>query len=479
MPCAHSEGSAALSIALAGSSKHIFQAGDTIIGKVMRRQHIVAPECQITIRLLGRAKTKIVVTRSNGNGGTRHDTYRSRYNFFGHNAPETSQVIFSGPLHVAADQGEPAEFPFAVTIPTTPSAHLSREAERNSFLPTDPDSVAMQSLPPTYASYHHHKEGYVEYWLEAQLNPGPGTNNKAVTPAQSTQPILLGAPRTMEPIQKMVKTVSSERHSITSYKLIPGMEEAELTFKQKSKQFFHTSSVPSLSYTIQMGLPVVLQLQPHDTLPLTLHLTPTTEATSPEVRKTTQKATINYINVHLKNYTLIRAGEHFLGGPRESSMSDTVDLHFEKALQSLPNPMIVDIDPNSHRIDLGALFDLRLTESGLYSGSEKLSSVWLGPPITPSFTTYNMTASHGLKVSISVTVCGKEHSDSFKFETRIMSPPAMPPSGQPSPGPSSAPEIEAGPAPPSFAQAMKEADGDRPPEYHGKGPTPMAVEGKA
>ncbi|KAJ6779728.1 hypothetical protein PWT90_02071 [Aphanocladium album] len=479
MPSARPEGSPALSIALEGSSKRIFQAGDTIIGKVVRRQHIVAPECQVTIRLLGRTKTKIVVTRSNGNGSTRHESYRSRYNFFSYNAPETAQVIFSGPLHVAAEQTDPAEFPFAVTIPTHPSAQLSREAERNSFLPTDPASVAMQSLPPSHSSYHHHKEGYVEYWLEAQLSPGPGTNNKAVTPAQSTQPVVLGAPPTMEPVAKMVKTAASQKHSVTSYKLIPGMEEAELTFKQKSKQFFHTSSVPSLSYAIHMGLPVVMQLQAHDTIPLTLRLCPTADGTSDDVRRTMQKATINSINVHLKNYTLIRAGEHFLGGPRENGMSDTIDLHFEKVLRLLPTPMVVDIDPDGERIDLGAMFDLRLSESGLYSGNERLGSNWFGPPITPSFTTYNMKVNHALKVTISVTVCGKEQSDTFKVDTRIVSPPAMPPPAQA--GPSNDLPVESGPAPPSFAEAMKAGDSecDLPPDYKPSTGGPVVVEGKA
>ncbi|EGX97245.1 hypothetical protein CCM_01905 [Cordyceps militaris CM01] len=462
MPCARPEGSPALSIALTSSSKRIFQAGDTITGHVVRRAHMVAPECRITIRLLGRAKTKIVITRGNGNGGTRHETYRSRYHFFG---PETSSVLFSGPLHVA-EQGDPATFPFAVTIPTCPSANLSREAQGNSFLPTDPASVATQMLPPSYTSNHHHKEGYVEYWLEAQLSPGPGTNNKAVTAAQSTQPILLGAPNTREPAPpRIVKTLASPAHSITSYNLIPGMNEVSLSLKQKSKQFFHTSSVPSLAYAVHVGLPVVMQLQPNEAIPLTLRLSPTAAGTSDDVRKTTQKATINYMTVHLKQYTVIRAGEHFFGGPREESMSDTIDLHFDKALKSLPAPMVVDIDADGEPVNLGALFDLRLSESGFSSGTDKLASHWFGPPITTDFVTYNMTASHALKVAVSVTVCGKEHVDTFKFDTRIMAPPAIA-AAVPRNGANNATEIEARPAPPSFAEAMHGAD--RPPDYKPK-----------
>lgn len=477
MPSARSEGSPALSIALAGSSKRVFQAGDTIIGKVVRRQHIVVPDCRVTIRLLGRAKTKIVETRSTGNGGSRHETYRSRYNFFGYHAPETSQVIHSGPLHVAAEQADATEFPFAVTIPTHPSRQLSREADLNSFLPTDVASVTTQLLPPSYASYHHHNEGYVEYWLEAQLTPGPGTNNKAVTPAHSTQPILLGAPRTLEPAPRMVKTCSSPPHSITSYKLIPEMDQVELTLKQKSKQFFHASSVPTLSYSIHMGLPVAMQLQAHESIPLTLRLSPTASGTSDDVRKITQKATINHITIHLKKYTVIRAGEHFFGGPRERSMSDTVDLHFGRALNSLPTPMVVDINPDGERIDLGAFFDIRLSELGFCSGNGRLAANWYVPPITPSFTTYNMKVTHALKVTISVTVCGKEHSDTFRFDTRIMPSPAA--SLKLQPRPSSAAQNEAGPAPPSFTEAMQETTkDDRPPDYK-PGPKPEVVEGKA
>ncbi|OAA53850.1 hypothetical protein ISF_08552 [Cordyceps fumosorosea ARSEF 2679] len=464
MPCAVSQGSPALSIALAGSSKRIFQTGDTIIGKVVRRQHIVAPECQVTLRLLGRAKTKIVVTRSNGNGGTRHDTYRSRYHFFG---PETGQIIFAGPLHVATEEAAPAEFPFVITIPAHPSENLSREAGRNSFLPTDPASIAAQPLPPSYASYHHHREAYVEYWLEAQLNPGPGTHNKSVSPALSTQPIILGAPPTLEPVAKMVKTSPSPAHSITSYRLIPGMDEVELSFKQKSKQFFHTSSVPSLSYSIHVGIPVVMQLQSRDTIPLTLRLSPMARGTSDDVQKTTQKATIDYITLQLKTNTVIRAGEHFLGGSRETSTSDAQDLHLEKALKALPTPMVVDIDPDGEAINLGALFDLHLCESGLFSGNERLSSQWFAPPITPSFVTYNMTVSHALKVTVSVTVCGKGHSDTFKLDTRIMSPPIM--NRIPQNRPKQAIQLEAGPAPPSFAEAMWETAGgeaERPPNYN-------------
>ncbi|OAR00266.1 hypothetical protein LLEC1_03406 [Akanthomyces lecanii] len=477
MPSARSQGSPDLSIALAGSSKRVFRAGDTIVGKVVRRQHIVVPDCRVTIRLVGRAKTKIVETKSTGNGGTRHETHRSRYNFFGYHALDTSQVIHSGPLHVAAEQADAAQFPFAVTIPTHPSQQLSRESDPNSFLPTDVASVATQLLPPSYSSCHARSEGYVEYWLEAQLTPGPGTNNKAVNPAQSTQPILLGAPPTLEPAPRMVKTCGSPSHSITSYKLIPEMDQVELTLKQMSKQFFHASSVPALSYSIHMGLPVAMQLQAHECIPLTLRLSPTSSGTSNDVRKVTQKATINHISVHLKKYTVIRAGEHFFGGPRERSMSDSYDLHFGRALNSLPAPMVVDLDPDGDRIDLGALFDIRLSELGFCSGDARLATHWYAPPITPSFTTYNMKVTHALKVNITVTVCGKEHSDTFRVDTRIMPPPAAPFKMQPGSG--SATQSEAGPAPPSFTDAMQETiHDDRPPDYK-PGPKPEVVGGKS
>lgn len=57
-----------------------YQPGDVITGQVVRRAHAVSPQASVTIQLLGRAKSKIVITRYNGNNTTQ-SYYRSRYNF--------------------------------------------------------------------------------------------------------------------------------------------------------------------------------------------------------------------------------------------------------------------------------------------------------------------------------------------------------------------------------------------------------------
>jgi hypothetical protein len=57
-----------------------YQPGDIITGQVVRRAHAVSAQASVTIQLLGRAKSKIVVTRHHGNSTSR-SFYRSRYNF--------------------------------------------------------------------------------------------------------------------------------------------------------------------------------------------------------------------------------------------------------------------------------------------------------------------------------------------------------------------------------------------------------------
>lgn len=68
-----------LDIQLDNIGRH-YQPGDVITGRVIRRMHAVSPQASVAIQLFGRAKSKIVVTRHNGNS-TSHSYYRSRYNF--------------------------------------------------------------------------------------------------------------------------------------------------------------------------------------------------------------------------------------------------------------------------------------------------------------------------------------------------------------------------------------------------------------
>lgn len=463
----------ALAITLTDHQGHIYQPGDTLNGIVSRSAHVIAPDCRVTIRLLGCTKTTVVVrnsdTTTDGDGNTRttywHDAYRSCFNFFGE---ETAQVLFSGAMHIAPEGDDRMEFPFALTIPTRPSSRLASGAG-SSRLPMHVASLAQQELPPTHSACDASNSGVVEYWLEAEFTPGPGTQNRSIKEEHATQPIYLGARPTPEHVPKVVKTLHSSPYYITSYKLIPEMKDVELTFKQKSKQFFHTRSVPCLAYRVSVGIPTVIQLNGRETFPLTLRVSPMEDKSSASLRGMKHKATINSIVMELKRCTSISARGH------GSGTTTTTDLQLERAFQNMPAlPMEVDVDPDGERIDLGALFDLRLSKLGLRSGTERLTITLTDGPITPTFETYNLSVKHALKVTISVTVCGKEHQDSFKFDTCIKPPPELPASATSQPGPSS----ELALPPPSFEEAMRQPsyEGERPPGYGQVSPATTQVQ---
>jgi hypothetical protein len=109
---------ATLGLAIQLDPKQItYTPGDTIFGRVVRKVHTVGPRAWVTIRLYGRAKSKMTVHKNHGNyQSSKH--YRGRFNFFSPN--ETCQKLFDGSVHIPPN-GDPQEWPFALTIPTNPS----------------------------------------------------------------------------------------------------------------------------------------------------------------------------------------------------------------------------------------------------------------------------------------------------------------------------------------------------------------------
>lgn len=395
MPRVRYEGSRALRILLAKPIDHVYKPGDIIIGKVIRQQHIVASRGQVTIFLLGRVKTKIDKTYDNGTYTT-GETYRSQLCLFYDQETETTRVLYSGPLHIAADEADPLVLPFGLKIPKCNS-----------------------SLPANFSATSSLDECYVEYWLDAEIFPSPGTESRTANPALARHPIVLGN-LTDEVAREEVYVGTAQRHSICAYRLIPNMEEAQLTFKQMIKQFLHMPSVPSLSFLVRMDLPADMQLEDPNTIPLLLRISRVDRRTSEAVRKTTHMATINNIRIMLKTHVRFSAGEDDFSYPRESSAREFVYLGLGTALAMLPTPLAVNIDPSEQAIDLGILLNLHLTKYGLASGNQLLVSPWKGLPITPCFETSILRVWHSLRVTISFTVGGKKRTNAFTSPCRIL-----------------------------------------------------------
>ncbi|KAG8164465.1 hypothetical protein KVR01_006383 [Diaporthe batatas] len=270
-----------------------YQPGDIITGRVVRRTHAVSPQASVTIQLLGRAKTKIVVRRNNGNNTT-HSYYRNRFNFFDAGYMHTKQQLHQGPIHVPSSSS-PAAWEFALEIPTRASPRAVASELRDpeaSYQPVDPGSIAQAPLPSSFATEgrHHNTrfEAYVEYHLEAALvQQGASSHHSSRHSDLTTATLPLhirAAPVVPYPLTDFGLSRRSAPLAAASYRLVPGMEDAQLSFKQKSKKFFGSSSVPAFGFTLLYDCPSVIQLDNPAPIPLRMRAVPDARRTSEVLR---------------------------------------------------------------------------------------------------------------------------------------------------------------------------------------------------
>ena len=420
MPFTYRSTSPALAIELAAPPEWSYCAGDTIIGSVVRKAPIVAVKSQIYIRLLGRAKVKIVERR----GQNSHVTYRSRFNFFQTNREETQFTLYQGPLHVSEDVEDRKTCDFSITVPRDPGLNLrTAEAEGGqSFLPLDAEDMKRHALPPTFTTgsgfMAGNSEGYVEYYLEAVLQYGNHSGSDSVT---STLPITVKPPPGPDPIADWGLKPKTWDNTAVSYHLVPGMETAELSFKQKSKQLFKTSSVPQLRHKVRFGVPSRLQLNHPDYIPLFLSITPDHQRTTDILHGVPQQAVVNWIKLTVISLTTVTAPGNISGSPHYNDHREKADLSLERAFSLVPEPVTLQIEQDAEPMNIGAALQLRLFRTGLYAGKTRLAPYIV---VSPCFTTYNMKQTHRLRYSLRITVAGKAYDEEYDVAGAIIPAPA-------------------------------------------------------
>ncbi|KAL2209544.1 hypothetical protein CC79DRAFT_681750 [Sarocladium strictum] len=290
MPRATKKRSLGLEIGL--TEKTAFFPGDTIIGNVFRWSHIVDSEARLTIRFRGSAKVKIVEVH--GSGQNRHRrTYRRRVNFF---LRDISQELYRGPVHIAQQAGEPLEWPFALTIPPLADESIYRGSDPDSLFLKPTDTGAYE-LPATFASYGDREEFYVEYVLDATLRDSKGHVEEA------TLPITILRSFTPSPISEFgIKPHRGLYKQVSTFQLDPTYQGTELSFKQKAKEFFGSSKVPSLAFLLEVTYPSLVQLGHPEPVPFHFRAKLREQGTSEVVRGTDPALIVTRFRVKLKEY---------------------------------------------------------------------------------------------------------------------------------------------------------------------------------
>lgn len=243
---------------------------------------------------------------------------------------QTRQQLHYGPLHVPSSS-EPASWEFAIEIPTrpSPSAVVSEmKKPEASYLPPIAADIAEHPLPSSFATSGSRSttrfDAYVEYHLEASLHQqGSGHHGDSIT---ATLPVRIRAPPMPYPLTDFDLCRRSAQFAASSYRLVPGMETVELTFKQKSKKFFGSSKVPMFGFTLQYDIPGVVQLDNPTPVPFCVRVVPDGRRTREVLQGAPQIVTLNSLELILKADTAVIAPGTFGAHTGDGTVKHNISL---------------------------------------------------------------------------------------------------------------------------------------------------------
>lgn len=456
-----------------GSAEQPCRPGDVITGRITRSVPGVSPRATVTLRLLGRAKTKITVTHSNGQSTT-HSHYRNRYPFF--DPTQTRQFLHDGPLHLplgAHGGAPPLTWPFAVTMPLHPSPSAVRSENTSpdvAFLSLQPEAIAAAPLPASFAASgsqgNTYFETYVEYHLEAELLDS-GSHGRAVT---AVMPIYVRAPPLPPtPITDFAVQRRCLPGGISKYRLVPGLETAELSFKQKTRQLLGSSKVPMFSFVMQVDCPAILQLGHPAPIPFAMRIVPHRTRTSEVIRDVEQTVSLISLDIVVKACTETVAPTTFSKHYASDTVKHYISLPVGASRMMMnpspsPPPPLLDDDgsapgeegsdeasssppaavqpgqppfgivipsgwddgqassPPPPLLDVGAAMDFRLFSTHATAFGQTIARTGTQGPISPAFTTYCIRHGAMLKWKAQIEVAGQIEKFEAQQAVTILGP---------------------------------------------------------
>lgn len=332
-------------------------------------------------------------------------------------------TLFSGPLHVPEDSAEGATWSFSIQIPTKPQESVrSGHRQESSFIPLDKNHPAHHILPGSFSTGGESKDGFsecsIEYYLEAKLRYTRGNAWQSFT---TTHPITI-----RHHVQE-----TSHMHSLRqqmmkckfrTLRLIPGMESASLSPKQKMLRFFGSSKIPEFCCKLELSFPRAIQLGGPLPIPLTLNITPVDESTSESIRGVPRQVQINWIKMVICNKSAVLVPSRYTSVQYTSTHcrqehSSTTSLRLESVFEKLESPCVVSTGKDSQPINFGHMFQLVLHSYGLTYGKELIQRV---PPIYPDFTTYAVKHSHVVTWTVCLSVAGEMQTVETTAEMKIV-----------------------------------------------------------
>lgn len=279
-------------------------------------------------------------------------------------------------------------------------------------------------------------EGYVEYHLEAQICD----SHKAAT--TSILPIHIRSRASPSPITDFSLVTGTPMQAyVSSQRLLPGMEDMKLTFGQKTKKLFRSSSVPQYHFALHIEMPSVLQLGSPNVFPFLIRAVPNWSRTSEPIHNIAQTLIVKEFRLRVESFTKIIAPGAFSNYEVEDDTSYTV-VHYRRTGSSksqvwppegaLPaysqapeekpkaakeeeappsaDDLIVPLSTENQSLDLGKALSLRLT-----SATNRL-------PLNACFSTYNIYHAHNLRWNIVISIAGEDVKLGSQKQVVLMGP---------------------------------------------------------
>jgi len=395
-----------------------FHPGDAITGRIIRGAPVVSSRAWLTIQLIGRSKTKIVISR--GQAGT--SIYRGRYSFF--HPSETQTRLFDGPIHVP--EGASQEWAFTLSVPTAmdPSAVAAGNQQRASYLSLSRQDIPGHPLPPVFYTSGVSRvlamksyEGFVEYFLTAELHVEPASGQTAVHAAHL--PINVVAPPTPE---LLVEAHNLKRRSflcrLSTHRLAAeGGESASLSLQQRAQEMFRSSHVPQFAFSLQVEHPTVLPIGNPEPIPFRLLVLPDRDQTTAAIRDSPQTVVLTAMTFE------IRACTHMVcpaaWSTRSAEQGRKFDFGVKAALEARAageEPVVVPSGEKAEALDVGALLDLSMANAPLVRRVFSNKRV----PLSPTFTTYNVKHTHRLRWELKLTVAGESTEVSSEVDVTLV-----------------------------------------------------------
>lgn len=360
-----------------------YTPGETVTGNITRVSALVDSEVTLSVVLHGRAKSKFM--DRNDRGATPR---RGRYELL-----KVKQNVFKGPMQIPGNT-EPRQWSFAVQIPTHVDAshYPGNHKGQDALIDIDYETVSKMELPGSFMmgqnSGYSRREGFVEYYLEAVFEHKRSGSAETAT---AVVPIQLRARNTAPPLVDFSLVPFKNEKKVTTQRLLPGMENAELSAMDSVKKFFGTPSVPDFAFKIETHAPSVFQID-QPSIPLFIRVVPNWSDSSEEIRgKPAPKARVVCFRGVLASFCDILCASGKMGFARHEQWWEE-DHELEGDGYDL-RPLAIDVPcgDDVEAADLGAAMHLRLPRS-----------------IFPSFTTFNIHLRWKLDFWVYLDIAGEE-----------------------------------------------------------------------